>query len=145
MSRASCDAEKNILFAHFFLRPAPSLAPPHVPVFFSVLVSITLKIWWIGNKSVSLQTKSEVGGIGTTSLGNYFFFRYVKSVKVKNPKQILKSSMTVSIVASDFILAYSLRGFRHPLCNHSLITLQRYEKYLNCANFFKGVLKENRK
>nr|DAO39604.1 MAG TPA: hypothetical protein [Bacteriophage sp.] len=40
MSSVSSVAEKNIRLAHFFLRPQPSLAPPHDLAVFSSFVSI---------------------------------------------------------------------------------------------------------
>nr|DAO39605.1 MAG TPA: hypothetical protein [Bacteriophage sp.] len=55
--------------------------------------------------------------------------------------QIFNETLRTFIRLWDFILP-TLSGFRHPLCNLSLITLQRYEKYLKYANYFKIILRK---
>ena len=56
-----------------------------------------------------------MGDTGNIALGCYFFFMYLKRVKVTGPKLILKSSMTVSIVSSDFISFLLYMVFRIPI------------------------------
>ena len=57
--------------------------------------------------------------------------------------QILRK-IVASIGLRTFRFSYSLQGFRNPLCNPSLITLQRYGIILKYANKIKIVLLKNR-
>ena len=124
MATTSSVALKKSVFAYFFLRPLPWRAPPQL---FSLFCSMIQKKF-----SNFAGENPKVGGFPLPVGCQIPISNLILTFQILN-------KIASFIRLSGFRFSYSLQGFRIPLCQ-SLLTIQRYEKYLKLPNYFKIIL-----